>query len=76
MIKTTTPNEVILNVYKETSEESQSDFNTECILNSILSEERETFEQLKQSLDQLSFQPRQQSIENILKYSSSFMNAS
>ncbi len=73
MIITTTPNEVILNIYKETSEKSQKDFQTECILNSILSEEKEAFEQMKGALDQLSFRPRQKSIENILYYSASFM---
>lgn len=75
MIKTTTPNEVILNVYNETSEKSQRIFQTECILNSLLSEERNEFEDIKQSLDELSFQPRQKSIENILNYSSSFLRS-
>jgi hypothetical protein len=74
MIKTTTQNEVILNVYKETSEQSQEDFQVECILNSILSDERDEFEDIKISLDALSFQPRQKSIDAILNYSASFMN--
>jgi hypothetical protein len=75
MIITTTPNELILNVYKETSEKSQKDLERECIINSILSEEKEAFEQIKGALDQLSFRPRQKSIENILKYSASFMTS-
>ena len=74
MIKTTTQNEVILNVYKETSESSQEDFQAECILNTLLSEERDEFEDIKISLDTLSFQPRQKSIDAILNYSASFMN--
>jgi hypothetical protein len=74
MIKTTTQNEIILNVYKETSESSQEDFQNECILNSILSQERDELEGLKISLDELSFQPRQKSIDAILNYSVSFMN--
>ncbi len=73
MIKTTTQNEIILNVYKETSESSQEDFQIECILNSILSQERNEFEDMKTSLDELSFQPRQKSIDAILTYSASFM---
>ncbi len=75
MIKTTTQNEVILNVYKETSESSQEDFQIECILNSILSEERDEFEDIKISLDALSFQPRQKSIDAILNYSAAFMTS-
>ncbi|HWZ23103.1 MAG TPA: hypothetical protein VNW06_10645 [Cytophagaceae bacterium] len=75
MIKTTTQNELILTIYRETSEKSQKDFHTECIINSILSEEKEAFEQIKGALDQLSFRPRQKSIENILKYSASFMTS-
>ncbi len=75
MIKTTTPNEVILNVYNETSEKSQRSFHTECILNALLSEERDEFEDIKQALDQLSFQPRQKRIENILNYSAGFMHS-
>ncbi len=75
MIKTTTPNEVILNVYNETSEKSQRNFQTECILNSGLSEERDEFEDIKQMLDELSFQPRQKSIDTILNYSGSFLNS-
>jgi hypothetical protein len=74
MIKTTTQNEIILNVYKENSKRSQEDFQTECILNTLLSEERDEFEDIKISLDALSFQPRQKSIDAILNYSASFMN--
>jgi hypothetical protein len=74
MIKTTTQNEIILNVYKETSDRSQEDFHTECILNSLLSEERRELEDIKISLDALSFQPRQKSIDAILNYAASFMN--
>jgi hypothetical protein len=73
MTKTTTPNEVILNVYKETSEKSQLDFQTKCLFNSVLSEERDEFEDIKISLDELSFQPRQKSLDAILNYSNSFM---
>ncbi len=74
MIKTTTQNEIILNVYKETSESSQEDFQTECILNSSLSEERDEFEDIKISMDELSFQPKQKSLNAILSYSAAFMN--
>ncbi|HVD97892.1 MAG TPA: hypothetical protein VNB90_06780 [Cytophagaceae bacterium] len=73
MIKTTTQNEIILNVYKENSESSQEDFQTECVMNSTLSEERDEFEDIKISLEALSFQPRQKSIDAILNYSVSFM---
>ncbi len=75
MITTTTPNEIILNVYKETSETTQKDFQTECLINAVLSEERDEFEDIKNSLDELSFQPRQKSIDAILKYSASFMRS-
>ncbi len=74
MIKTTTENEIILNVYKETSESSQEDFQIECILNSLLSEERDEFEDIKQSLDALAFQPRPKTTDAILNYSASFMS--
>jgi len=73
MIKTTTPNEVILNIYRETSESSQQDFQTECLLNSVLAQEKDELEDLKQSLDALAFQPRKSSIESILTYSQTFM---
>ncbi len=75
MIKTTTQNEIILNVYKETSVSSQEDFQIECVLNSFLSEVRDEFEDIKNSLDALSFQPRQKSIDAILNYSASFMSS-
>lgn len=75
MIKTTTSNELILNVYNESSEASQKSFHSECILNELLSEEREIMEDLKTSLENLSFQPRQSSIDAILQYSQSFMTA-
>lgn len=74
MIKTATHNEVILNVYKETSENSQRDFRTQCLLNAILSEERDEYEDVKIVLEELSFQPRQKSIDAILNYSASFMS--
>ena len=73
MIKTTTPNEIILNVYNETSEESQKDFHTECLINAILSQERDELTDVKTSLDAMSFVPRQRSLDTILNYSSSFM---
>ncbi len=57
MIKTTTPNELILNVYRETSDKSQKDFQTERIINSILAEKKEAFEQIKGALEQLSVLP-------------------
>lgn len=75
MTKTTTPNEIILNVYKETSESSQEDFQTECILNHDLSEERDEFEDIKTALDALSLQPKQSSVDAILNYSASFMKS-
>jgi hypothetical protein len=75
MIKTTTQNEIILNVYKETSERSQEDFQVKCIINSMLSEERDEFEDIKISLESLSIQPRKKSIDAILNYSASFMTS-
>jgi hypothetical protein len=42
-------------------------------MNSTLSEERDEFEDIKISLEALSFQPRQKSIDAILNYSVSFM---
>jgi len=75
MIKTTTKNEIILNVYKETSEESQKDFQTECLMNSKLSEERDELENIKNLLDEASLQPSDKSIDAILKYSASYMKS-
>jgi len=73
MIKTTTPNDVILNVYQETSKDSQKDFQLECLLSSLLAEERDEVEAIKDSLSSISYQPRNSSIENILNYSTAFM---
>jgi hypothetical protein len=75
MTKTTTQNEIILNVYKETSESSQEDFHTECILNNDLSDERDEFEDIKMEMDALSLQPNESSIDAILNYSASFMRS-
>lgn len=75
MIKTTTQNEVILNLYQETSSTSLKAFETECLLNSTLSQERDDFQALKEALEGLTFSPRRLSIERILKYSQSFMKS-
>ncbi len=73
MIKTTTPNEVILNVYLETSKTAQDDFQLECLLDAMLAEERDEIREMKDSLTSIAYQPKKSSIENILNYSSSFM---
>jgi hypothetical protein len=75
MITTSTQNEIILNIYKETNENSLRDFQTECLINATLSNEKDEFEAIKNSLEELSFQPRQKTIDAILQYSTSFMRS-
>jgi hypothetical protein len=73
MIKTTTPNEIILHLYEESTEQTQEEFRLECLMNTMLSELKDEFEEVKTSLDELSFQPSRANIQQILMYSASFM---
>jgi hypothetical protein len=73
MIKTTTPNDILLQLYHETDETSQKDFQLECLLNGHLAEEVDSLNEIKNSLDALSIKPKASSIEAIMRYSASFM---